>query len=343
MTQHLDPSATVFDLGEKILIEEILRPLFNPNRERNSVGDDCAAVEIPSSSFAIVSTDRVPADLISFRAGVLDFQNFGRYLGVLNLSDLAACGGVPLALLFNCGLPKELLIWDFVSISAGFQQIAVQFGAKVVGGDITSSLELSLSATALGYVEKDRMLRRAGAKIGDTVFVSREIGLTPIALDYCLRREQYEWLSESERVQLEGQFNLIEPEILLGRKLSQSGYCTSCMDNTDGVGQSLAELARESNCSMVILHDKLQLEPLVTRAAMRKNCDPIEFAFGPGADFSLIGTLAGDWTRQRAKNLLGVNVHVIGKVTRGSGVFLQSGDSIIPFNVQGWNYFRQTP
>jgi thiamine-monophosphate kinase len=340
MTRLVDPTTTVSDFGEKLLIEELLRPLFNPNQEKNSIGDDCAAVEIPANSLAIFSTDRIPADLISFRTGILNFRTLGRYLGVLNLSDIAACGGIPLALLFNCGLPGNLLVQNFRNIGIGFQEIAVQFGANVVGGDITSSMELSLSAMVLGHVEKNRMLRRTGANIGDTVFVSREIGLTPVALDYCLQREQYTWLNGHERTQLEAQFTSIEPEIYLGRKLSQSRHCTSCIDNTDGVGQSLVELARESKHAVLILQNELQLNPLITRAAERKNWEPIEFALGPGADFGLVGTLAGDWADERAKQVFGSNVRVIGKVIRGAGVFLQSGKGIQPLNVRGWNYFQ---
>ena len=116
-----EPSTTVADIGEKALIEDILRPLFNPANDRDSVGDDCAAVEIPFGSLALVSTDRVPADLISFRAGILDFRALGRYLGVLNLSDIAACGGVPLGLLLNCGLPSHVKVNDILSMLTPFR------------------------------------------------------------------------------------------------------------------------------------------------------------------------------------------------------------------------------
>jgi len=340
--RSFEPSTTVFNLGEKVIIEEILRPLFNPQNEKNSVGDDCAALEVPFGSFAITSTDRVPADLISFRTGILNFRNLGRYLGVLNLSDIAACGGVPLALLFNCGLPRDLLIEDLLRVSIGFQNITTQFGAKIVGGDITASSELSLSATVIGHVEKNRMLRRSGARLGDSVFVSREIGLTPIALDYCLQRNQYDWLSGDERKQLEAQFNSIEPEIHLGRKLALSGECTSCMDNTDGHGQSLLELARESDCSILILEQDLGLGPLVTRVAGKKKCDAATIALGPGADFSLVGTLAGNWTTEEAEQAFGSKVRVIGKVIAGKGVVLQRGNRVESLNVQGWNYFQQS-
>src|SRR4051812_15727761 len=98
-------AVTIGEIGEKQIIERFLRPLFNPNNDENGVGDDCAAVELPSGTLGLYSTDRVPADLISYRSGVLDNFGLGRYLAVLNLSDIAACGGSPQALLLNFGLP----------------------------------------------------------------------------------------------------------------------------------------------------------------------------------------------------------------------------------------------
>ena len=200
---------TVSDLGEKAIIESLLRPLFNPGKERNSIGDDCAALEVPSGVYVLVSTDRVPADLIAFKTSVITYRELGRYLGALNLSDIAACGGVPTGLLFNCGLPGTLLIEDLIAISVGLQEVVTAYGAKIVGGDITASSELSLSATVVGYVEQDIMLRRSGARRGGSVFVSREIGLTPVALDYCLNRVKYDWMSAVDKERLEAQFKQI--------------------------------------------------------------------------------------------------------------------------------------
>jgi thiamine-monophosphate kinase len=335
-------NATVSEVGEKRIIEQVLRPLFNPRRERNSVGDDCAALEIPLDSLVLASTDRVPVDLISFRTGILTYEQFGRYLAVLNLSDIAACGGSAVALLLNCGLPGDILVSDLLLLSLGFKRMAEQYEAKVVGGDVTSSSELSLSATVIGHVAKDGMLRRSGAKVGDSIFVSRQIGLTPLGLDYCLHRDRYGWMSADDRARLEAQFTHIDPEINLGRKLSLSGCCTSCMDNTDGVGQSLQELARESVSAFLIYAGKLALPNCVLEAAGRQRQDATLLALGPGADFALVGTLAGEWTDKRAKEFFGPEIQIIGTVIAGEGVFLETRGSIGPLYAPGWNYFSSS-
>lgn len=333
-----NPRQTVRDLGEKGLIENILRPLFNPDNEKNSIGDDCAAVEVPAGSFAILSTDRIPADLISFRAGILRTVDLGRYLAVLNLSDVAACGGIPTALLFNCAVPPDFLVRDLVGLSVGLRDVASKFGASIVGGDISSSSEVSLSATVVGHVERELMLRRSGAKVGDTVFVTRPLGLTCVALDYCIDRPGHSWLSDDQRYKLEGQFLRLDPEIGIGRILAQSGNCTSSMDNTDGVGQTLSELARESGCAVVVQERDLVLDEIVLAAAQAAGGDPLKFAFGPGADFCLVGTLAGEWKEAEARNLH-PNLQIIGRVTEGRGVFIQKQGRRDPLSFRGWNYF----
>ena len=95
---------TIGEIGEKRLITEFIRPFFNETNAPEGVGDDCAMVATDGAT-VLLSTDRVPADLISFRLGILDFEGLGRYLAVLNISDIAACGGTPKALLLNFGLP----------------------------------------------------------------------------------------------------------------------------------------------------------------------------------------------------------------------------------------------
>src|SRR5439155_10803832 len=112
------------------------------------------------------------------------------------------------------------------------------------------------------------------------------------------------------------------PMIDLGRSLATSGLCTSCMDNTDGIGQSLTELAEASCASFSIERGSVTIPELVSRIATQLSKDPIEFLFNGGADFSLIGTLKGEWDRDRARREFGDSIQIIGRVQRGEGVAL---------------------
>lgn len=332
-------NATIRDYGEKRLIAEFIWPLFNRDNKLGGVGDDCAMIDPGDGTLWLFSTDRVPADLTAFRLGLLDHEGLGRYLACLNLSDIAACGGQPLALLLNLGLPDDLLYDDFVSLCTGFGRSAEQHRCEVLGGDMTWSNEISISATAIGRTSKAGVLSRRGARPGDSVFISKPLGLTPAALTF-FRQEAVSpiCLSESDRSTLRRQFSAMEPELDLGQQLSASGQCTCCMDNTDGIGQSLTELSQASGVQFVV-DGEVRVPPLVNAVAQRVTTDATTLAFSGGADFGLVGTLRGAWKEEVARAAFGSTLSIIGHVESGAGLVRQVGSNRVPLEFSGWNYF----
>jgi thiamine-monophosphate kinase len=330
----------ISDLGEKRLISEFIRPLYNRANTPGGVGDDCAMISDGHGDLWLFSTDRVPADLTAFRLGILDYCGLGRYLACLNLSDIAACGGSPLALLLNLGLPNDLLYEDLTSLCRAFGEKGEQYGCEVLGGDMTWSRDISISATSIGRVPEAQVLTRRGARPGDTVFVSKPLGLTPSAFGYHLDlNARPDVLSEGDIDILNRQFTALEPEVILGQRLSESGQCSSCMDNTDGVGQSLTELAAAS-CVSFVVDRNLWPSDLVVQVAELLGQAPLHLAFGAGADFSLVGTLRGDWTTERTQSEFGRSLIIIGRVERGDGVAIETDAGTMALDFAGWNYFR---
>lgn len=336
-------SESIWEIGEKRLIKELIRPLFNNNQDPHGVGDDCGMVSVGEGPMWLFSTDRVPADLISFRLGILDHRKLGDYLARLNLSDIAACGGTPIGLLLNLALPQGFAYEDLRALCQGFQEAASRHNCVVLGGDLSSSSELSISATSVGIVDKDRVLLRSTAQAGDTIFFSKPLGLTPAAFTVFL--DGSDWplaLSPDEIATLRGQFTDTEPMFGLAQALAASGDCTSCMDNTDGVAQSLVELAEASNGAFIVERNRLQLPRLVAKISDAYAVDALALAFGAGADFGLVGTLSGRWTDVEAHRKFGDDLQIIGRTEQGQGLFLETNNSRQPWSVPGWNYF-QTP
>lgn len=330
---------TISDYGEKKIIELLIKPLFNPSNEIIGIGDDCALIESDSSEYLLLSTDRVPADLISFKLGLIDYLGLGKYLAHLNISDIAACGGKPIGLLLNFGLPNSFFIEDFKDLLQGIKNVVDKFDCKVYGGDITFSSEISISATSIGKVKKDKVLTRRNAKAGDYIFVSRPIGMTPTGFEYfCNLKPNGYNLKKNEEEILIKQFTDTYPLCELGYKLSSSGYCTSCMDNTDGLGQSLLELSQLSKVCMQVDYDKVFINDLVKEISSQTEMDIIQFAFGAGADFSLVGTLNGQ-IEETLYNDIFKDISIIGKVKNGDGVVLNRDNKITELKFKGWDYF----
>jgi thiamine-monophosphate kinase len=330
------PPKKLSEVGEKALIRDFIKPLFNGADDPAGVGDDCAMVPI-GDEVVLLSTDRVPSDLTAFKLGILDFHDLGDYLARLNLSDIAACGGRAIGLLLNLGLPNEIAYEDVRALCHGFGSCADRNGATVLGGDITSACELSISATSIGKALRGQVLFRRGAIPGDSIFISRPLGLTPAAFHVFLGKLESRLPSDSLTL-LRRQFTDMQPMLSLGQALGASGQCGACMDNTDGIGQSLSELSDASKCAFVVDVSALQIPPVIENVSQIVSLRPLDFIFNGGADFSLVGTIRGQWSSKRATTHFGHPLEIIGHVEAGQGVWLNDGQRK-PMAFRGWNYF----
>lgn len=332
------------DVGEKEIISSFVKPLFNPNREIKGVGDDCALVHISGENVVLASTDRVPADLFAYKIGVIDAFELGQYAAKLNLSDIFAGGGVPTSLLLNIACPSDYSYGDFQAILQGVKKIADEFSCDILGGDISESSELNIVVTSIGISSPTNILRRCGAKAGDSIFISGEVGLTPAFFAAHSENQNVTGMVEASLVEkLNCHFKMISPDRLFSKALVESKACTSCMDNTDGVGQCMIELAEASKVSFILEKSKIPIPGIVHKVANVASRDPIEFSFGAGVDFSLVGTLDGYWNQERAQAKIHPKIKIIGYVEKGDGVFIQDEfGGKKTFECKGWNYFHQS-
>jgi thiamine-monophosphate kinase len=326
------------DIGEKALIADIIRPLFNPDGLSTGVGDDCALIEVSGDLCVCVSTDRVPADLRSFKLGLINFRQLGQYLAVLNISDIAAAGGRPVALLLNLAFPPDFSVDDFQSLLGGAKDAADRYGVLISGGDLSDSTEMNLVATSIGLVNRRQALLRSGAKPGDRVFCTDYIGISAAAFAHYLRPSGTNplTLSAEQELILTKHFRDPVPQVDLGQRLAASGCCTSAMDVTDGIAQSFSEIAAASSAGIVLDADSLPVHDVCQLVASHYKLDPIELVLGAAADFQIVGTLNPS---RPAFDDLARHLRIIGEVIDGEGVFLRSSGTLTKLAPRGWNYY----
>lgn len=321
------------DIGERSLIADVVRPIFNPSGLPSGVGDDCAAISVPAGHEILASTDRVPSDLTAFRLGLIGYRGLGDYLVRLNLSDIAASGGRPVGLLFNAAVPSSMRVSDFAEICTGLKEAAARSGCPVAGGDVSISNDLSLAATALGIAPIGASVLRNGAMPGDAVVATRPIGLTPAAFATVASEKPALALDRESTQLLLRQYTAMEPLVELGAILRDRG-ATSLTDNTDGFGQSAHHLAEASGVAFVLDAGLIDLHPLVEAVAAAVGENALDFALGAGADFSLIGTID-----RAALPALPAEIVCVGTVEAGKGVWLCEQGRRRPVEASGWNYF----
>lgn len=336
------------DLGEKRILSEIVLPLINPQRNGMLAGDDCAVIKFGIDHFVCISTDRVPSDLISFKLGIIDYYGLGYYLAVLNISDIAASGATPMGLLLNFAFPGSFSITDFKNIFYGVQKACEDYKCEILGGDLSNSSEMNLVASSIGVCNNHKPLYRTGCKVGDIVYCSDYIGLTPTAFLYFLTAKPKGLiLSEKEEDLLKGQFCKPKARTVLSKLLVSinKGKAVTCMDNTDGIFQSLIEICQLNNISMSLTSEKLPIHEISYKLSEMLAMNIYDIIFAAGADFQLVGTINNNVPNTMKEELKKENYAEIGIVienTHGNRIILASTDEQRVLDIPGWNYYSET-
>lgn len=256
----------------------------------------------------LVVTQDVLLEGVHFRLDWTSRRDLGYKAAAVNLSDLAALGAEPAALLVSLAAPQETDAADIVELYEGLREP----GVPIVGGDTTRADALALVVTALGRSE--RVPGRSGARPGDVLVVTGPLGAAAAGL-YALRHglSGHEALVARHR----------RPPLRLaeGRRLARTAH--ALMDLSDGIAADAARIGRRSGCRLVVDVDALPLVPGLP--------DVGEPFWTQGEDYELLAALAPD-------DPLADEFAVVGRCEEGEGVLLLRAGEQIP--ATGWDPFR---
>jgi len=346
----------VSNIGEKGLVR-IAYDIFSDNLSGESVflgiGDDAAAV-IPGEDLILVSSDITHADT-HFPHGSPPYL-CGWYAAAVNLSDIASKGGIPLGMLLNIALPRDLPLEWFREVLRGFYECCKAFGTPVIGGDTKYSGRLIMAPTVLGSVRRDGFIPRKGCREGDVVCVTGKLGGSHGSfcsiMNYLKERATHSddggngfWhVEESQEIYSSYERLLkIRPHMDAGRVLSDMSYATCGMDNSDGLAMSLHELARQNGVGFLIEERRLPIDPLLGRIGFTPG-EALKDALYEGGDFGLLFTVPPDGIdalKERFSEQKGLPpLYAIGKVT-GTGVCMRTDEGIVQLEDRGWEHLRE--
>ncbi len=289
------------EIGERELIRRISEILGGVKI------DDCAVIDI-GARYLVATTDMLHRQT-DFPEIMSPWQ-MGWMAVAVNLSDIAAMGAEPAGLLIAAGLPPEVDLYFIDELFSGFADCAGLYGTRVLGGDTDATRELTITGCALGFVEKDLVLRRRGARSGDLLCTTGCLGGAGGGL--------WAWRQglESDLIT-----SLLEPQPRLkeGRALAQSRAVTAMMDNSDGLALSLSDLAEASRVGFVVCEEKLPIAPGLAEMVGREKA--VELVMSAGGDFELIFTVAAERLEQARG---ACELTVIGKVAE-EGIWMEKG------------------
>jgi thiamine-monophosphate kinase len=300
--------------GEDRLIGRHFKPIA---RDPGAFGllDDAAALTPPPGHDLVLTTDVIVAGVHFFADDPPDAV--ARKALRVNLSDLAAKGAEPAAFLLSLALPKNIREPWLKSFARALGADAQRYACPLLGGDtVRTPGPLTLSVAAFGTVPTGAMVHRAGARVGDHVFVSGTIG--DAALGLKLRRDRKaarRWrLSDRMRDQLVRRYLVPEPRTALAA--SVRAYASAAMDVSDGLAGDLAKLCRASGVGADIDAARVPLSS-GAGAALAADSKLIETLLSGGDDYEIVCTVP-PWQQEAfeaAAQAVRIPVTAIGRIT----------------------------
>jgi thiamine-monophosphate kinase len=323
------------ELGERGVLE-ILRKRFEVMADSPVFfGDDVSAVALGGEQVAVLKTDML-VDKTDVPKGMSLWQAARKAI-VMNVSDFAAKGVVPKAVLVALGLPRSLLQKDIEEIARGLNAGARQYGAFVVGGDTGEASDLVVAVSLFGTAEKRALMLRSGAKVGDIVAVTGFFGESAAGLR--LLQDDLA-VSKELREVLVGAVFMPQARLKEGLALSGSRVVTASIDSSDSLAWSLHELAKMSHVGFLI--NSVPLAHEVKCFAEFNGLDALELALYGGEEYELVVTVKPKmWVdAETAVEAVGGRLLPIGKVTRGRQVVLEVDGKKCPIEARGWEHFK---
>jgi thiamine-monophosphate kinase len=326
----------IADIGEFGLIDRIGKVApRNSKRAPIGIGDDAAALLLSPSATLLATTDML-IEGVHFDLKTTDLYSLGWKAAAVNLSDIAAMGGVPRFCLTALGIPASLTVEQVDEFYQGFTACIRKQGTVLVGGDTCRSGKgFIISVTVLGEAKKKHAIARSGARPGDLLFVTGTLGDSGAGL---------ELLNSGARRRKPGAGRLIEkhlrpvPRVAEGRKLATAGIASAMIDVSDGLSSDLGHLCVQSGAGAEVFANRIPLsKELRSMKALKQ--PPLAYALAGGEDYELLFTVPpGKLKKLKAMQIAATG---IGIITRGRSMRLidERGQGRI-LTATGYDHFR---
>ncbi len=336
-------------LGEFGLIDRITKPFSHYNATTvKGVGDDAAVIRINDEEHMLVSTDML-VEGIHFNLMYAPLKHLGYKSVAVNLSDIYAMNGKPEQVTVSLAISSRFTVEAIEELYEGVRAACDVYGVDLVGGDTTSSLAgLMISVTAIGRVQHADVVYRSGAKEGDLLVVSGDLGGAFVGLQVLEREKEVYRSNPNAQPDLEGHDYILERQLKPEARKDVINFLdelgvkpTSMIDISDGLASEVLHLCRASEVGCHVYDEKLPIDPVTYSTARDFNLDPSTCALNGGEDYELLFTIKqSDYEKIKGSPHMTVIGHI---VEENAGIYLvDKAGSLIPIQAQGWNHFDRS-
>jgi thiamine-monophosphate kinase len=305
----------------------IIQKFFNSPIVRADVtlgsGDDCALIKVPADKQVAITTDTL-VNGVHFPETTKPYDIGYKALAV-NLSDLAAMGATPAWVTGALTIPAVDNDW-LAEFARGFFALAIEHQVQVVGGDLTHG-PLSITVQAMGLLPDGKALTRSGARAGDLIYVTGQLGDAGLGLRFLQQK-----IAVAEKYQgfILKRLNQPTPRIAAGEELLN--IASSAIDLSDGLAGDVKHILRKSGVGARIFVDKLPLSAAVKESV--SSDEAIALALTAGDDYELC------FTAPPTKALANPLFTCIGEITAAPDCIFQFTNGIkYHGNVAGYRHF----
>jgi thiamine-monophosphate kinase len=334
------------DLGEFGIIDRIRRLLPAPPSDVVvGIGDDVAVLDTGGPHYLLATCDIQVEDVHFLRHGISP-QQLGRKVIAINVSDIAAMGGRPRWALVSLGLAPDLDVEFIDELYRGLNAQAQDSGLIIVGGNLSQIKgPLVIDLFLLGECDKDCLLRRDRAQVGDVVMVTGELGDARAGLELLLNPHLQ--VSEETRARVLAAHLTPIPRLAEGQLLAASKRVHAMLDVSDGVVSDLGHLCNASRVSSTLELGKIPISRACRDVALAVGANPEDWASSGGEDYQLLFTAApadAEAIEELLNTGIGAMATVIGRIEPvGSDITLLRPDGTpeLRTGTGGWNHFGQ--
>lgn len=309
-----------------------------------SIGDDAAVLDYGDKA-VIVTTDLL-VEGIHFDLMYQPLKHLGYKSVIVNLSDICAMNALPQHITVSIAISNRFSVEALEELYAGIKAACDAYQVDLVGGDTTSSPKgLMISVTAIGTAPKEKITYRNGAKPGDIICVSGDLGAAYLGLQILEREKQVFLADPNMQPELNDKEYIIRRQLKPEARIDSIEYFnraglvpTSMIDISDGLASDLMHICKSSNVGAYLEEAQIPIHDEARLQAIEFHMDPITCALHGGEDYELLFTVAPE---DLEKVRFMESVYIIGDIVEAEeGLKLHTtGGQIVPLEAQGWKHF----
>jgi thiamine-monophosphate kinase len=335
------------ELGEFGLIEHLSKNIVPKHAGTvKGIGDDAAVIDT-GNKLLLLSTDLL-VEGVHFDLTYVPLKHLGYKATVVNISDIAAMNGIPKQMTISIAVSNRFSLEAIEELYLGIRMACDKYNVDLVGGDTSSSVSgLFISVTITGEAARDEIVYRNGAKEGDLLCVTGDLGGAYVGLLVLEREKQVFKVNPDMQPELTGN------EYVLGRQLKpeartdlrkifkETGVLpTSMIDISDGLASETLHICHQSITGCNLYEEKIPIDDETRRLALEFNIIPSVCALNGGEDYELLFTVR-QTDYEKIRNLS--DITIIGHITAsGSGHNLITPDGkTVELTAQGWDAFKK--